>query len=142
MENSFSSRFKSRMKIEKNSSIFDTLIPIEKKLKEYQLHNEISLSSKRRKPTKCNKIKIIQRENPCIEEKNDKPLPPIIVTESSKSHSRILSNRNKNYEYGDYPYTPEYLSSMNKAYSPSHFKSKFVFHKKNPRLIRSFDSKN
>ena len=40
MENSFSKRFKSSMKIGKNHSIFENLVPIDKKIKPSQVHDD------------------------------------------------------------------------------------------------------
>ena len=85
MEARFRNRFKSSLKINKNSSIFDKLIPIDKVINKSQIHDDIPIT------TKLVNIMRSHKFTPSSEYKHKHKLylPLLISPASTNSHSTV-----------------------------------------------------
>lgn len=102
MENSFTKRFKSSMKITKNNSIFEKLVPIDKKIKPSQIHHELR------------------------EQKNldyELFLPKIVTPASIKSNRAGRSHR-RTPLHNSYGNKESVFEMVSKSNSPIHFQYK------------------
>jgi hypothetical protein len=108
MENSFSKRFKSSMKISKNHSIFDNLVPIDKSIKLNQVHNDESFNSLNEK----NYGKKVQLDYGIF-------LPPIATPENVRSRKRITRRSRKSPFYDSFERKDLVLEVASKSKSNS-----------------------
>lgn len=106
MENSFSKRFKSSMKISKNKSIFENLIPIDKSIKLHQIHDEAHLNRDEKNYGK--KVKLDYGLF----------LPPIKTPESSKSSNRISRRSRQSPLHLSYEKKDLSFDNVSKSNSP------------------------
>ena len=116
METRFKKRFKSSiMKITKNSSIYDKLVPIEKSINPSQIHNDISIKSKLAKFKAVNNSTELEYgvHFPQI----TSPESPLHNSGLTAANSRLKINKSV---------TPRYNQSGNlvKLYSPNNIKVK------------------
>lgn len=133
MENKFFERFKSKRKISKNSSIFEHLIPIDKQVKQSQIHLEISLSAKNEKFKQEKKFLGPTLKNT----KNKAVLLPVIINPESAKSFRDIYQENKELLRKN-PNSPDF-SLIRKNGSAERYRKKFAFYGRGGRLIQSFD---
>ena len=138
MENKFTKRFKSSMKLSKGSFIFENLVPIDKTLKQNQIHNEISLSSKITKVSTFSKIFIKKesKDQPKLDYNQSievSSLPPIKNPDSVRSHSRIFNNKIR-LKLNDSVTPCEILNEPNNSTSPIDLQLKYKLGKLNGTL--------
>ena len=138
METSFHLRFKSSMKINKNPSIFENLVPIEKTLKDSQIYKEFLVLRKEEKPTAKESVEVRKKNLPDLNFEYGHFLPPIIYPETTKAHLREYSIPNKKVLY-NHPNKFK-LFDPDRDFSPKQG-LRFKFQGEVKHLIRSFDSK-
>lgn len=83
MEARFRNRFKSSLKINKNSSIFDKLIPIDKVINKSQIHDDIPITKKLAKIMRSHKFTTSSDYKP----KHKLQLPLLMSPTSTNSYS-------------------------------------------------------
>lgn len=119
MESDFSKRFKSSMKINKNQSMFETLIPINKSIKLSQIHEDLPKVNS--KLTSSLHYDIMPSKEP-----NDHFyfLPPIHSPVSTQSTNRIHKDLKKESVRFSYAGNEFISGSLSKNISPVSFRDK------------------